>query len=176
MKEVYFKALKKEDMAQIVEWRNSTVGVLRTPFLMTKDMQEEFYERTVCDRGADSRYFAIHFDGSLVGMAGVNNISWENRNGEISLLVNPKLWGKGIGSMAVLEILRVGFNCMNLENIYGECYFSNRAGIKFWESQIERFHGYTAILPNRKFFGGEYYDSLYFSFNRKTIWEGGERV
>ena len=60
-------------------WRNSDISGLRTPFMLTKEMQESFYEGVLCDRDSRHRYWGFYQGDSYVAFGGVTNISWENR-------------------------------------------------------------------------------------------------
>jgi hypothetical protein len=102
---------------------------------------------------------------TLIGMCGIENISWENRNGEISILLAPDRWGE---FDAVLdEVLRLGFNNLNLENLYTEVYGCNLQAERWHQCETRKTAPSYAILPNRKFWDGDYYDSLYINFNRE---------
>jgi RimJ/RimL family protein N-acetyltransferase len=72
----------------------------------------------------------------LIGMVGIVNISLENRSAEISIIINPTKQGTGYGKRSVDMLLDKGFNELNLENIYGECY-ENSAHVGFWENYCE---------------------------------------
>jgi RimJ/RimL family protein N-acetyltransferase len=61
-------------------------------------------------------------------------------------------------------LLDEAFNKMNLKTVTGECYKCN-PGLDFWYRVIEKYNGHKTILPNRKFWNGKYYDSLYFSID-----------
>jgi len=178
-------ALNRTQCEQVRLWRNEIPETLRTPFLLTKEMQEDFYEN-VCKRESSDRYWAIirTIDDEIkevvpetgfIGMGGIENIQWENRLGEISLIIDPTQTGNGLGKEAVDLLLDQAFNYLNLQTVWGECYCCNPAW-EFWQKITERYKGryYTGDnpptrwthLPNRKFWKGEYYDSLYFSIDR----------
>ena len=163
--DIYLDVLKKEDMKYILEERNKTIGVLRTPSMLTLEQQMDFYNNVCCDRNSRSRYFAVrklNFK-EIIGMVGIEKIEWENGIGEISIIVGSGYTGVGVGSKSVYEILNYGFNRLRLQTIYGECYTCN-PNIEFWIKQVKKYNEHSTILPNRKFFDGEYYDSLYFNF------------
>jgi RimJ/RimL family protein N-acetyltransferase len=157
-------ALTKDDVEKVRHWRNNQLEALRTPFLLTEEMQAEFYDKVVCNRQANARFWALRFYG-LTGMAGLVNIEWENRIAEISLILDPSQTHRGYGTQAVDLVLSEGFNNMNLQNIYGECYLCNPA-VDFWRKVIQRYNAKTTILPNRKYWQGKYWDSLYFNIRR----------
>jgi len=184
------KALTLEDCLEVVEWRNASMSSLRTPYLLTEDMQREFYEKVVSNRSGTARYYGIwhHYDikrdngtpiaeyvnrreyNHLIGMVGLEYIEWENRRAEISIILNPKYQHAGHGTEAVTEILRIGFEEMNLDNIWGECYKCNPA-CDFWLRIAQRYavHGINSMntIPNTKYFAGRYWDSFHFTINKE---------
>lgn len=174
---IYLDVLNLGACNIVREWRNKLPETLRTPFRLTYEQQVNFYESVVCNRNSKHRYFGIFikdfsadpkcedfFNDKIIGMGGITNIEFENGLGEISLILGPEFIGKGFGSQAVKLLLDVGFNQLRLNNIYGECFKCNK-NIGFWEKQIKKYNAVTAILPSRKYYNGEYYDSLYFNFN-----------
>lgn len=167
-----FDTLNKDQCEIVRKWRNADISFLRTPFLLTKEMQENFYEKIICDRNSEHKYWAI-IDKKFIGMAGLTNISHYNKNAEISIIIDPKKKSKKKGEEALLLLLNLGFNELNLENIYGECYFCNPA-IKFWKRIIEKYILNYTWLPFRKYYNGEYWNSIYFNF-RKEVFNDNNR-
>lgn len=158
-----------KDIEKIRTWRNIQIESLRTPFFLTQEMQKKFYDDQVCSRNSFCRFWAVRgnlAEINLIGMVGIVNIEWENRLGEISIIISPNQRGKGQGKKAIDLLLNAGFNQLNLENIYGECYEVNKNYIKFWEGICNKYNAITAKLPNRKYWNGWYYDSMYFNINR----------
>jgi RimJ/RimL family protein N-acetyltransferase len=166
--------ITRKECELVRQWRNENIQVYRTPFLFTPEMQENFYDNTICNRQSNSRYWAVK-DGDIavfIGMVGLCNISLENRNAEISIVIDPELRGTGHGEKALLHLLNKGFNELNLDNIYGESYRCN-PDIGFWEAMIDKFEAYSVDLKNNKFHDGQYWDSLWFNFTRqdyKNYW------
>ena len=89
------KPLTLNNLLVAREWRNELMAAWRTPFMLTEEMQEDFYRNVICDRRSNLRYWAFwdemtsHPDLGFIGFGGIENIVWENRTGEISLLVDP---------------------------------------------------------------------------------------
>jgi len=178
-----FKVLTLNDCLEVAKWRNETLNALRTPHGLTEEQQREFYKNVVCDRKANARYWAIMAERDvdiktvfgtyietikgkgLIGMAGLENIEWENRRGEISLILDPSERSKGNGDDAFNILLEKGFYELNLENIWGVCYECNPA-LVFWERQINKYNGQTAVFPNMKYYQGKYWRGLYFNIER----------
>jgi len=169
----------------------------RTPFLLTESMQGEFYHSQICNRQANARYWGIWTEGKalklnfghnepvnypiveeakedeFIGMGEISNIQWENRLGEIGLIMHPEHLDKA--DKAIDLILEQGFNHLNLENIFGECYYCS-SYIGIWETACKKYNGIDANLPNRKFWNGKYYSSLYFNINREAWKHGREGI
>ena len=168
-------ALTAADMEQIRVWRHEVPETLRTPYMLTAEMQADYYRDVICDRRGTTRYWALTAmakgvgdsewsPSHLVGYGGIENISWENRNGEISLLLRPECRGKGYGREAVGLFLEQAFEHMNLECVYGECYMCGPW--EFWEKMVVGYRHPAALLPDRKYYQGAYYGSYYFTFDR----------
>lgn len=165
--------LTKENCEQVRQWRNLDISIYRTAYLITREMQEQFYNDVVCNRKSEHRYWAIMHEISeitnsqFIGMVGLCNISLENRNAEISIVIDPKLRRQGLGIEALNLLLDKGFNELNLENIYAETYMCN-PDFKFWDSMTVKYKTRNTILANRKYANGQYWDSLYINFNKNT--------
>jgi RimJ/RimL family protein N-acetyltransferase len=182
-----FKVLSADECEQVRIWRNSCLESLRTPYLLTNEQQFDFFKNVICNREAKARYWGIwktvnmvvaqyRPDGvvhnardedvySLIGMAGIENIEWENRRGEISLIIDPQYRSMGNGDDAFKILLDKAFNELNLLNIWGVCYECNPA-VSFWERQINKYNAFNAMLQNMKYFNGQYWRGLYFSYER----------
>lgn len=157
------KPLTHGQCLSVVDWRNEDISLLRTPFFLTREMQSEFYQNVVCDRKSNHRFFAIFNDYEFVGMGGITNIEWENSIGEISIILSPQSRGKGVGRQAVLALIDMAHNKLNLKTLFGECYFCSPY-YDFWLKICNELSAPKTTLKNRKYWDGEYYDSLYFSF------------
>lgn len=162
------RELSREDCETIRQWRNQWLVSLRTPYMLTKEMQEDFYDKIICNRDSRHRYWAVYIDDPILAIGGITNIQWENSVGEISLIVDPQHLGREIGTKSVELILDQAFNYMNLKTIYGECYMCNPA-VDFWKKIVDKYKGFQTGMPSRKFWNGDYWGSYYFSIDR-DIW------
>ena len=194
---IELRPLTLADMQTIRVWRDGCRETLRTPYMLTAEMQEQYYRDVICNRDSRTRYWALwgpsvayvdistvderpgshvltHISSRnnlLVGYGGLENISWENGNAELSLLIGPDYRGRGYGRKAVLLFLREAFERMRLHSVYGECY---KCGPwQFWEKMFGhypesdiRVMGNTTWLLDRKFWDGKYWPSFYFTFYR----------
>lgn len=163
--------LTREDCETARHWRNECLETLRTPYFLTEEMQSDFYGNVICNRNSPHRYWGVYEDGcdATIGLVGVTDIGWENSIAEISLIVNPQYQKKGFGVKAVELLLDKAFNQMGLKTVFGECYEVNLNGVAFWKKIVTRYKGSTAVLPSRKFWDGKFWDSYYFSIDRKDF-------
>ena len=70
--------------------------------------------------------YAIH-DTKLIGVCGLTSIDWVNRRAEFSLYIGPEHGKKGYGESALRKLLRIGFDVLNLNCIWGESFHGNPA-------------------------------------------------
>jgi len=170
------RELQYNDIDAINEWRNTSKIGLRTNGPETIEKQEGFFIQL--EKRNDWRFWAVEidkiidvdttndtFEPTLIGQGGFTNISLENRNAEISLIIDPEMRGKGYGKETVDLLLDQAFNYMNLHNIYGEVYDCNDVGLMFWDGIVKQYSSYFIDLPARKYWAGQYYDSHYFNIN-----------
>jgi RimJ/RimL family protein N-acetyltransferase len=161
-----------DDCEQVRLWRNDCLQALRTPYPLTEEQQEEFYQKVVCNRNANSLYRGvtteINGDGDtidmLIGLVGLENIERQNSRAEISIMIKPEYRAAGFGEQALDELLKWGFLTENLQNIYGECYHANMA-VDFWNNMVKKYDGFQTAMEKTKFYNGVYWDSAWFNFN-----------
>lgn len=167
------RPLELSDLEQVRQWRFDITETLRTSYFLTRKMQEEYYEEVISNRYGNTRYWGFWLDGNslyykdLTGMGGIENIEWENSRGELSVLINPAYRGQGHGRECVDIILNQAFNFLNLNIVWGECF--ECANYRFWEKIIEERKAYSVWLPARKYWNGQYWKSLYFTFEKERV-------
>ena len=150
------------------EWRNrpDVRPGLRTALMLTENQQDEWYQKVVCDRRADSRWWAVGAGVETLAVAGLTGIQPENGLAEISLIVSPEYRGGGLGSESVSLILAEAFDRMRLVTIFGECYLCNGDAANFWMARVaaHRSGQHSLYIPRRKFWDGKLWDALLFCF------------
>ena len=171
------RALTTDNMESVRQWRSEVQETLRTPYLLTEEMQRKYYEEVICDRRGTTRYFGFWIPEEppedkwdwerFIGYGGIENIQWENRAGEISILIGPTHRGKGFGREAAKRILCTAFKTLNLHAVWGECYYSSPA-VVFWQNLIAEYKGFGVDLPHRKYWAGAFWPSYYFTFYREN--------
>ncbi len=166
---ISLRCLTFDDAERIRQWRNADLSPLRTPFLLTETMQEEWYRSVVSNRDARARWWAIGEEypppDNLIGYCGMENIEWENRRAEVSLLVSKDHRGHKAGSIAVGLLLTKAWNELNLDSVHGEVYECGPVG--FWQKILPPATVWASV-PMTKWWGGRYYGSQVFTVPRPT--------
>ena len=157
--------LKREDMSQLLEWRNQFPEAWRDPRPTTITQQYEWFDNIV-SKSAEGRYWGVYADGVFVGQVELTSIIWEYGIGEIGLIVDPSLQGKGIGREAVRLAIKQAFEYLRLETVCGECYYCNDAW-RFWRKIAIDWGAYITPLRNRKRWDNRLWDALYFSWHKE---------
>jgi len=176
---IYLSPITKVNCRLAATWRNNFRQSLRTPIMLTEEMQDDFFDRVARDRHSEDRYWEIRekteayrdipAGDTFLGLGGLTDIEWENRLAEISVFISPFWHKRGYGRAAVRLLCEEGFNTMGLETILGEAFLCN-PNWKFWDKLTDEFMGFKTQLPDRKFWAGQHYPSLYFSWNRSCQW------
>ena len=175
-------ALTRDDCERARQWRNLEEHRLhlRTPYVLTEEMQARFYDEVVCNRLSPHRFWALRVPANhpvqpgghgafvrayeFVGMAGLTDISFENGHAEISLLLSPDAQGNGYGTAAVELVLREAFGRMRLRWVRGTCYTNNPA-IGWWRERLAERPGSGGVtVPYGKWWDGVEHGSLLFWF------------
>ena len=61
--------------------------------------------------------WGIVFNDKLIGTVGFTSINLKTNVGEIGYVLNRSLWGKGIASEAVREVLKFGFSVLGFDRV-----------------------------------------------------------
>lgn len=163
MLEIALGAIDREDLAQLMIWRNQgdIRWMCREYRLLTMENQEDWYQADCRDRR--TAMFGIWADcgepaTGLVGVCGLTNIDFVAGHAEISLYIGLRsVRRRGIAT-GVLELLAAyGFGELRLHRLYAEVYAVNVAGQSLFESA-----GYTeeGVMREHSFVQGKYCDSF----------------
>jgi ribosomal-protein-alanine N-acetyltransferase len=127
---------------------------------LTKRQHYQWFE-SLHER-ADVKMYAVMLNKQLLGVCGLTSIDWVNRRAEFSLYIDPDGHGLGFGSTALDMLLRVGFNVLNLNLVWGESFDGNPA-MKMFERIGFKREGTRRQFYYRK---GKYVDAHLFSITK----------
>jgi RimJ/RimL family protein N-acetyltransferase len=152
---IEFGLLRREDMPMLLKWRNESAGAWRDPITTTITYQYKWFD-TVVSHEDWIRGVYNGDGGNFIGQTQLYPVDWRNRSAEIGVIVCAGR-RQGIGTEIVNKTLTHGFLKLGLNMIWGEVYYCTDAW-KFWDKICPN----KMILPQRKFWDGKYWDSLYF--------------
>lgn len=135
--------VRQEDIENIRNWRNSQLDVLRQPKPISRAEQQIYYDDNIWpamrQKEPDTVLLSYFMKGVLIGYGGLVHISWQDRRGEVSFLLDPSLpklrETYGVIFSNFLELLkRIAFEQLALNRIFTETYDIRDEHIKVLES------------------------------------------
>lgn len=159
---------KIEDLQSLVKYANNrNVAKNLTdkfPHPYTESDGKSFID--FANRDNPTRIFAIEVDGQAAGGIGIHlQDDIHRKNAELGYWLAEPLWGNGIISNAVKEILEFGFSTFDIDRIFARPFGTNIASQKVLEKN-------NFILEARfdkvLFKNGEYLDELIYAIRREN--------
>lgn len=162
MSQIRLRELEPTDLERLNQWRNSPeiIDCLGNNFIyISQTVDSAWYEQYLKQRHHQVRLAIIATDSDdYIGNVNLTNIHQINRSAEFSILIgDTRYWSKGIGTLATQEMLRHGFEDLNLNRIELTVLKENQKAIRLYEKcgfQIEGCQR-SAIFKN-----GGYQDVL----------------
>lgn len=105
-------------------------------YLCISNEHEDYTEEQEMDwitrHQEDYIYSMIHNEtNEFIGNCGFNEI--ENGIGEIGIFIDPKFQNQGLGTEAICELLKIGFNILNLNEIILVVFSNNERAIRCYQ-------------------------------------------
>lgn len=124
-------AVTANDKDRFYKWRNDPVIYkwCRQTDVISKSHHDNYWYLT--DSASDRRFWGIRdeseYGHTTVGCAGLTDIDYINSRAEFSLYIGPEFQGRGFGKAALIQLFNKGFNQLNMNLIWGECFDGNPA-------------------------------------------------
>ncbi len=99
----------------------------------TEDETKAFVQGAaeVWSQKPQERYsYAALLDEEVVGSGEIKVVSRTHRQGVISYIVHPRVWGRGVATAIGRELLRIGFEDLAFHRIVGTCEPRNLASAR----------------------------------------------
>jgi len=156
--------LVKEDIDVLWYWVNDkevTQYLSENLFhkIHTREMEKNWLE-SILEGKEDTLTFAILLlpEYRMVGIISLSRINWINRNAELAIFIGAKeLWGKGIGTEAIILLLVYAFNILDLKKVYLRVFEYNKRAIRCYEKVGFRRVG---VLRKHRLRHGKYWDVI----------------
>jgi|SRR5690625_1010 len=118
---ISLRPVKKEDLAYLNKWKNDfeIFKNLGGGFQPVSIDQQSLWMDNLIDMNGNSQRFIISVDENKpIGVVGLYNINYKNRNCEFGIYIGEKdFHGKGYGKEATKLMLNYGFANLNLNKI-----------------------------------------------------------
>jgi len=135
------------------------------PFPYLKKDGENFIELATQHAPLQIKAIVIHHE--VVGSIGIHPLTdIYAKNAELGYWISESLWGKGIITLAVKEMLNYGFETFDIERI-----FARTSHINFASQRVLKKIGFTfeAELKGTIYKYDEYLDELIFGFRKHQL-------
>ncbi|MCM3664986.1 GNAT family N-acetyltransferase [Mesobacillus subterraneus] len=105
-------------------------------------------------------------DGKLIGT--IDFVSWQtqHKTAEMGYALSKDYWGRGIATEAAMELIRFGFNNMELVRIQAKCLVANTGSERVMEKAGMSFEG---VLRKFIFIKGVHYDVKMYSILNEAV-------
>ncbi|MHC4471803.1 MAG: GNAT family N-acetyltransferase [Planctomycetota bacterium] len=111
-------------------------------------------------RNKRTRVWIVHLDGTPCALIGLFDIDFADRTAVVWTLVGDRtLYGRGVGTRAMGELVRLGFDELGLVNLHGWLIEDNIPSRRMLEKNGFREAGRVRKAVN---FGGRQVDRVYF--------------
>jgi RimJ/RimL family protein N-acetyltransferase len=167
---VYLRALERDDVARMHAWFNDPEvrSFLDAYYPISLDAEAAWYESLQRPGSKDRVYGIVEREsGTHIGNVGLHNIDWPSSAAEVGIVIGDKrYWSKGLGTEAMVAILRFAFATMNLRRIYLKVYAYNTRAIRSYEKA-----GFVreAMLRDDVYSEGSYHDTIVMGMLREEF-------
>lgn len=164
------RKIEAEDLDDIFEFSSDPFVAHHMTWEVNRTKEEtweKFLKRALAgyEKG-QSGDAAIIFKKTRKVIGTCSYIDWSNQHNsaEIGYVLNRHYWGFGYATEAVKELIKFGFEHMQLNRIQGRCDHDNFASEKVMQKSGMLFEG---ILRKSEFIKGEFRDTKVFSILRE---------
>ncbi len=164
-KRIILRELKKSDAVSIHQnARDKKISKYTTlPYPYKLKDAEDFIKKTCQSIKRKNAYeMGIEFkeEKQIIGMMGLMNINYKNKNAEIGYWLGKKYWRKGLTKEASNLIIDFGFKELRLERIYAKVMHPNIASQKLLEKIGFKLEG---RLRRDEFKNNKWYDDFIYA-------------
>jgi RimJ/RimL family protein N-acetyltransferase len=168
---VGLRAVEKEDLALLRDWRN--IPAFRKNFREVRELsianQERWFERSCIDNPNDFMFMIVRLDDNKpIGACGILYVNWINRTGDFSFYIGHEdsyIDDEGYGKDAATLLIEYGFNNLNLHKIWMELYEFDTKKLSFFQNKFD--FKIDGKLRDNCFEGGKYWNSYIISLLNK---------
>ncbi|MDH6108948.1 ribosomal-protein-alanine N-acetyltransferase [Kitasatospora sp. MAP12-15] len=150
---VTLRKLALDDRQAVHSWAGLEQACRYQPWGPNSQEQTHAFVQAAVDAWSDApqrRFaYAACIEDDVVGMGELHIRSHSHRQGEITYIVHPRVWGRGVGTAIGHQLLSRGFEDLGLHRIHATCDPRNLASSRLLGRlgmTYEGRHRHTALL------------------------------
>ena len=164
--------IKNSEIEKIRNWRNNSLQYLRQNGKISKRQQILYFKKNVLSqiklKKPNKIIFSFKKDNVLLGYGGLVYISWENKNAELSFLLDPKfdnkILYKTFFNNYIDLAIKFSFDRCGLKKIYTQTFSYRKINIELLKKKSFLKEG---CLKNHIFKNNKFCDLVIQSIERK---------
>jgi len=166
--------LERTYLPKTPEWLNDPEVIGHSTRSEQVSLAEQQISYENFSRMETMKVYAIEtVDGEHIGNGMLRHIDFHDRKAELSFFIGEKeLWGKGYGTETLSLLLKLAFEGLNLNRVYGKVSVYNKEAQKIIEKIGFRKEG---ILRQDSFKNGMYIDFFVYSLLADEYFHGKEK-
>ncbi len=128
------RKLQEKDAAWMLEWMHDPdINRFFAADFKSNDIEsvKKFINRRDC--GQNVHYACVNDEDEYLGTVSLKNINYLAKNAEYAISFGKRAHGTGAAHFATREILKIGFNELELERVYLNVLSENVRANKFYE-------------------------------------------
>ena len=155
---MHLRALKEKDAEGMLEWMQDPAVLKGFGEAMSHKTREDvlsFISAAGTDvvHGESVHYAIANEKDEYLGTISLKNIDLLSKTAEYAISLRSCAHGKGIGTQATREILRIAFEKLHLQRVYLNVFSDNAGAIRLYEKSGFVYEG---ALRRHLFIRGEY--------------------
>lgn len=129
------RKLEIKDAPLMLEWMhdNDVVENLGANFLSKTFEDCVSFIKHSRDSESDLHLAVVDDNDVYMGTVSLKGIHYESKTAEFAIAIRKKAMGKGFSSFAMKEIIRIGFEELNLNAIYWCVLKENKRAVRFYD-------------------------------------------
>ena len=166
---IQLRNLSPKDISPFYKWLNDALVIKYSLSLFqkisTKQEIDEWYSELINNKEIVNYGIFLKSTSKLIGYAGLCNISNEKKSAEFYILIGDRaMWGKGIATIVSKKLIKIGFEEIDLKEIYLTVSEPNIGGIKAYKKAGFVFKD---RLVDACYRDNEYHDKLIMTINKR---------
>ena len=131
-KRCILRPISLEDAPNLFNYYNQDIVVKYLPFKKHRTISDTekfirlFFLKNYNEGKIGHYAIVLKKENKVIGNIGFNNISTSSKKGEMGICINPSYWGYDLSTEVVEEMLRYGFEDLNLKKITAITFEDNK--------------------------------------------------